>query len=39
MGIIGNIYKAQENYENGILSDYARAVLERSAELEILHGK
>lgn len=31
--------KAQENYENGILSDYARSVLERSAELEILHGK
>lgn len=31
--------KAKENYENGILSDYARSVLERSAELEILHGK
>lgn len=31
--------KAQKNYENGILSDYARAVLERSAELEVLHGK
>lgn len=31
--------KAQENYESGILSDYARTVLERSAELEILHGK
>lgn len=29
--------KARYNYENGILSDYARKVLERSHELEDLH--
>ena len=26
--------KAQENYEKGVISDYARKILERSAELE-----
>lgn len=31
--------KAQKNYEDGVVSDYARKILERSAELEILHGK
>lgn len=31
--------KAKENYENGIVSDYSEKILERSAELEILHGK
>lgn len=31
--------KAQENYENGIISNYARRILERSAELERIHGK
>ena len=31
--------KAYYNYENGILSKYARKILERSAELEMLHGK
>lgn len=31
--------KAQKNYEDGIVSNYARKILERSAELEILHGK
>lgn len=30
---------ARYNYENGILSDYARKILERSAELEEIHGK
>lgn len=29
--------KAFENYEKGILSDYARTILERSAELEEYH--
>jgi soluble lytic murein transglycosylase-like protein len=31
--------KATYNYENGILSVYAKSVLERSAELERLRGK
>ena len=31
--------KAMYNYENGILSKYAGKILERSAELERLHGK
>lgn len=31
--------KAKYNYENGIMSDYATKVLERSAELERLNGK
>lgn len=31
--------KAIRNYENGILSKYAGKILERSAELERLHGK
>ena len=31
--------RAQNNYENGILLEYAAKILERSAELEILHGK
>lgn len=31
--------KAKYNYENGILSDYSRKILERSAELERIHGK
>lgn len=31
--------KSFENYENGVASDYARAILERSAELERMHGK
>ena len=31
--------KATYNYENGIMSEYATKVLERSAELERLHGK
>lgn len=30
---------AMYNYENGILSKYAGKILERSAELERLHGK
>lgn len=34
----GNI-QAKYNYENGIMSEYATKVLERSAELERLHGK
>ena len=31
--------KADYNYENGILSYYAEKILERSAELERIHGK
>lgn len=31
--------QAKYNYENGIMSEYATKVLERSAELERLHGK
>lgn len=31
--------QAKYNYENGIMSEYASKVLERSAELERLHGK
>lgn len=31
--------KAFQNYENGIVSDYAEEILERTAELERLHGK
>lgn len=31
--------KAFENYENGVISDYAKGILERSAELERVHGK
>lgn len=31
--------KAEYNYENGILSSYAKKILERSEELERLHGK
>jgi soluble lytic murein transglycosylase-like protein len=31
--------KAEYNYNNGIISDYARKILIRSEELERLHGK
>ena len=31
--------KADYNYENGILSEYAAKILERSAQLERIHGK
>ena len=31
--------KAKSNYENGILSEYAGKILDRSEELERLHGK
>ena len=31
--------KAHYNYENGILSKYAGEILERAAELEMMHGK
>lgn len=31
--------KAFQNYENGVVSDYAEKILERTAELERLHGK
>lgn len=31
--------KAMYNYENGIVSSYAGKILERTAELETLHGK
>ena len=31
--------KADYNYENGILSDYAKHILERSEELERMHNK
>lgn len=31
--------KAKSNYENGTISPYAKKILERSAELEFLHGK
>lgn len=31
--------KAFANYENGILSDYAKGILERAEELERIHGK
>lgn len=31
--------RAQYNYERGILSEYAEKILDRSAELERLHGK
>lgn len=31
--------KADYNYENGIVSEYADWILERSAELEMIHGK
>lgn len=31
--------KAERNYQNGVLSDYSEKILERSEELERLHGK
>lgn len=31
--------KAEYNFENGIISPYAEKILERSAELERIHGK
>lgn len=31
--------KAMWNYENGVISDYAGDILDRTAELERLHGK
>ena len=43
IGYVLDIYngnsKADYNYENGILSNYAEKILERSAELERIHGK
>ena len=43
IGYVLDVYhgdsKAKYNYENGILSNYAEEILERSAELERLHGK
>lgn len=31
--------KAEYNYENGILSNYAKKIMDRSEELERIHGK
>lgn len=31
--------KAESNYDNGIISKYSKSILERSAELERIHGK
>ena len=43
IGYVLDIYngnsKAEYNYENGILSNYAKKILERSEELERVHGK
>lgn len=43
VGIVLDIYngnsQALQNRKNGILSEYAKKILERSAELERIHGK